>query len=108
MRACRSRQETNAAVQALASEGVAIERHVRRTGCSRQVVRRIVRGERKDIFRIRQSSLEPWLPRLDAEWTAGCEAWRRALATSAGRRLSWQPAGGDGVGDAAAALRDHT
>ena len=84
MRACRSRQETNAAVQALASEGVAIERHVRRTGCSRQVGRRIVRGERKDIFRIRQSSLEPWLPRLDAEWTAGCEAWRRALATSAG------------------------
>ena len=71
----------NAAVQALAAEGVPIKRHVRRTGCSRQVVRRIVRGEREDILAIRQSSLEPWLARLDAEWTAGCrngaELWRR-------------------------------
>src|SRR5206468_1465730 len=48
---------------------------------SRQVVRRIVRGERNDVFRVRMSSLEPWLTRLDDEWTAGCrngaELWRR-------------------------------
>lgn len=78
------RQEINAAVQALAAEGLAIKAIVRRTGCSRQVVRRIVRGEREDVFRIRQSSLEPWLPRLDAEWAAGCrngaELWRRLRA----------------------------
>ncbi|MEO1460269.1 MAG: ISL3 family transposase, partial [Pseudomonadota bacterium] len=78
------RQEMNAAVQALAAEGVARKAIVRRTGCSRQIVRRILRGEREDIFRIRQSSLEPWLPRLDAEWAGGCtngaELWRRMRA----------------------------
>jgi hypothetical protein len=94
-------------VQALAAEGIGIKAIVRRTGCSRQVVRRIVRGERDDVFRIRQSSLERWLPRLDAEWTAGCAARRRALATPARRRLPGQPAGGDGMGDAAAAGRDR-
>ena len=39
------------------------------------------RGERDDVFRSRQSSLHPWLPRLDAEWAGGCrngaELWRR-------------------------------
>lgn len=34
-------------------------------------VRRIVRGERGDVFRPRQSSLEAHLPWLDAQWDAG-------------------------------------
>lgn len=32
----------------------------------------MLRGLTGDVFRVRQSSLEANLPRLDAEWTAGC------------------------------------
>ena len=56
----------------LAREGVPINRIVRATGLSRGLVRRIVRGEQGDIFRARQYSLTPWLPRLEREWTGGC------------------------------------
>jgi transposase len=75
------REETNTAIRALADQGISIKEIVRRTGCSRQVVRRVVRGERNDMFRVRMTSLEPWLARLDEEWTGGCrngaELWRR-------------------------------
>jgi DNA replication protein DnaC len=41
----------------------------------------ILRGQRGDIFRSRESSLELYLPWLDAQWTAGqrngSELWRR-------------------------------
>ena len=47
----------------------------------RTLVRQIVRGEREDVLRVRESSLTPWLPRLEQEWGAGCrngaELWRR-------------------------------
>lgn len=54
------------------------------TGLSRNLVRQIQRDEREDVFRLRQSSLEPWLPRLAREWNIGCrngtELWRRLRA----------------------------
>jgi hypothetical protein len=50
-----------------------------------------VRGGRTDVFRIRTSSLEAYLPQLDAEWSAGCrngaELWRRLKATGFKGRL---------------------
>lgn len=52
------REEMNAAVLALWQGGVPIKRMVKRTGDHRQTVRRIVRGERSDIFQPRQTSLD--------------------------------------------------
>ena len=65
------REEINGAILALAKEGVAIKEIVRRTGLSRKLVRKVVRGLRSDIFRIRESSLDLHLPWLDAQWAAG-------------------------------------
>jgi transposase len=65
------REEANAAILALAKDSVPIKQIVKRTGYSRQTVRRVLRGERSDVFRPRQSSLEVQLPWLDAQWEAG-------------------------------------
>ena len=56
------REEDNAAILRLAKDGIAIKEIVRRTGYSRCLVRRILRGQRSDIFRVRESSLELYLP----------------------------------------------
>lgn len=78
------RQQTNRMVRQMADDGVPIRRIVRQTGLSRQLVRQILRGEREDVFRIRESSLTPWLPRMEQEWAGGCrngaELWRRLRA----------------------------
>lgn len=78
------RQQTNRMVRRMADDGVSIKRIVRLTGLSRGLVRQIIRGEREDVFRIRESSLTPWLPRLEREWGGGCrngaELWRRLRA----------------------------
>jgi transposase len=78
------RQQTNRMVRGMAEDGMPIRRIVRQTGLSRKLVRQILRGEREDVFRIRESSLTPWLPRLEREWNGGCrngaELWRRLRA----------------------------
>ena len=78
------RQQTNRLVLLMANDGTPIRRIVRLSGLSRGLVRQIVRGEREDVFRIRESSLTPWLPRLEREWAGGCrngaELWRRLRA----------------------------
>jgi transposase len=75
------REETNANILALSKNGAPIKQIVRQTGHSRKLVRQVIRGERHDVFRTRQSSLEPYLPWLGDQWAAGCrngaELWRR-------------------------------
>ncbi len=75
------REDTNASILKLSADGVAIKEIVRRTGHGRKLVRHVVRGLRTDVFRTRQSSLEPHLPFLDEQWASGCrngaELWRR-------------------------------
>jgi hypothetical protein len=52
------REDTNAAILALSKNGIPIKQIVRQTGHSRKLVRQVIRGERHDVFRIRQSSLD--------------------------------------------------
>jgi len=74
------REETNASILAMAANGASIKEIRRRTGYSRKLIRAVLRGQRSDIFRTRQSSLEPWLPWLDEQWEAGrrngSQLWR--------------------------------
>ena len=78
------REEANAAILALSKIGIPIKQIVRQTGHSRKLVRQVIRGERHDVFRTRQSSLDQHLPWLDDQWAAGCrngaELWRRLKA----------------------------
>jgi transposase len=75
------REEANAAILRLKADGIPIKEIVRRTGHSRGLVRKVVRGQRTDLFRTRESSLEVHLPWLEEQWSAGsrngAEPWRR-------------------------------
>jgi len=78
------REETNAAILALSKNGKPIKQIARLTGYSRKLVRQVIRGERNDVFRARQSSLDLHLAWLDDQWASGCrngaELWRRLKA----------------------------
>ncbi|HEX3982261.1 MAG TPA: ISL3 family transposase, partial [Acidisoma sp.] len=75
------REETIAKILALAKDGAAIKQIVRKTGHSRNRVHQVLRGDRGDVFRTRQSPLDACLPLLDAQWADGCrnaaKLWRR-------------------------------
>ena len=75
------REQTNTVIIAFAKDGATIKEIVCRTGHSRGLVRQVLRGQRNDVFRSRESSLETYLEWLDAQWTAGkrnaTELWRR-------------------------------
>ena len=55
-----------------ASKGLRSRRSCGAPGTSRGLIRKILRGQRSDVFRVRQSSLDPYLPWLDEQWEAGC------------------------------------
>jgi transposase len=75
------REEANAAIMGLSKEGLAIKEIVHRTGHSRGLIRQVLRGQRTDMFRVRENTLDVHLPFLDAQWADGChngaELWRR-------------------------------
>ena len=64
----------------MAKEGATIKKIARSAGYSRGLVRKVLRGERSDVFRVRSSSLEAYLPWLDEQWAGGrrngSELWR--------------------------------
>jgi transposase len=78
------REQTNTTILALSKNGMAIKQIARQTGYSRKLVRQVIRGERNDVFRTRQGSLDVHLPWLDDQWASGCrtgaELWRRLTA----------------------------
>ena len=75
------RQEDSRGIKALADAGKSIKEITRSTGRSRKLVRSVLRSSDGDVFRSRQSVLEPYIAKLRAEWDAGCrngaELWRR-------------------------------
>ena len=79
------REATVKAILAPSRQGMPIKKIARTTGHSRKLVRNVLRGLTGDAFRARQSSLDGYLPRLDAEWAVGCrngaEPWRRLRAS---------------------------
>lgn len=82
------REETNAAILALSNNGMPIKQIMRQTGHGRKLVRQVVRGERNDVFRTRQSSLNLHLPWLDDQWASWLSQRGRALAPL---KDAWHP-----------------
>jgi transposase len=75
------REEVNGVILEMAKNGIKIKEIARRTGYSRGLVRKVIRGQRSDVFRVRESSLELYLQWLEEQWASGlhnaAELWRR-------------------------------
>ena len=56
------REEINTTIMASTRDSLAIKEIVRRTGYGRGLVRRILRGERSDVFRVREARWEATSP----------------------------------------------
>ncbi len=100
------RQEDSKGIKALAAAGKSMREITRLTRRSRKLVRSVLRGGDGDVFRCRQSMLEPYIGTLRAEWEADCrngaELWRRLRAAGFRGGL----AGRDGVDDPTASQRE--
>lgn len=74
------REEINTVIAKQARAGLSIKEIVRRADHSRGYVRAMLLGQRSDVFRVRESSLERYLPWLDTRRAAGHrngdELWR--------------------------------
>ncbi len=75
------REDTARQILTLKQAGHSIKEIVRWTRHSRWLVRQTIQGVPSEVFRTRQTSLQAYLPTLQAEWQAGCrngaELWRR-------------------------------
>ncbi|XRS45295.1 hypothetical protein ACN9MO_33105 (plasmid) [Ensifer sp. R-19] len=81
------REQTDAAIMALAKDGMTIKEIVRRTDHSRGLVRQVLRGQRNDVFRSRESSLE-----MNLEWLDnGLPASGKALTMAAYENTALSP-----------------
>ena len=102
------KEATGKAILALSRQGMPIKKIARATGHSRKLVRNVLRRLTGNVFRARQSSFYAYLPRLNAEWAAGCrnwaELWRRLRASGLPAVCGWS-GNGRGGGDAASACR---
>ena len=93
------REEANATILRLKANGMPIKEIMRRTGHSRGLVRKVVRGQRTDLFRTRESSLEAHLPWLEEQLVGGIAQRRRAVAAAPQAWLSRLLAGRHGMGN---------
>jgi transposase len=78
------REQANAAILALAKDGCRSSRLPARPDTAGAWFGKLFAANGPTLFRIRQSSLDPYLPWLDEQWVAGCrngaELWRRLTA----------------------------